>query len=492
MARRGIKPGLQGAGRVVLYVRVSALMGRGGDTFHSPDVQIAAMRRATTNAGLREVAVIDDDIDRSGRTFERPGIERIRELVTAGKVDVVAVHELSRVGRNLSESLEFIKWLRKHGVSVLSSQEKIDDTPEGQFQLGLWLNLAELYGNQIGRRWAQIIERRARLKRPHGRTKHGYLKGDDGSYIIDPHLGPLVTRMFQQYANGESITFIAEQYAIARGKPIAKQQVKAMLRNPVYLGRLQLRSSVSGLVDVPDAHPPLVDQDTWERVQRRIDADRTTPPRHLEPAYSLTGFGICPYCERHLQVVHYRSPRTREVTRRLHCPHQRATRSCDGIGTPLYAPIEQAVIAEVRTYAAKLRGNPGAVAAREAKVAQAGLDARTLEQELRKTRDAMGRLTERWARGAVPDAAYEQALASLQTAEQSQTAALSAAREVSAAPPASEVVVLIERVLQLWDDMTEAERNRGLRTVLRSFTVRRRARWLEPEEDRVGGFIFRW
>lgn len=487
MAARKRPTTTPGPGRVVLYIRVSALMGRSGDDFHSPQLQLDTMRRHITSIGLREVAVIDDDIDFSGQTFDRPGVNRIRAMVENRHVDVVAVHDLSRVGRNLSEGLEFIKWLRKHGVSVISTQEKIDDSPEGQFMLGMWLNLAELFGNQIGRKWAQILERRARLGKPHGHTPQGYLR-IDGNYIIDPVLGPAIAAMFTAYAAGATVGSIADTYAAARGKPIDRSTIKRMLRNPTYRGRVVLNSSTAGLLDLPGTQPRLVDDETWQRVARRLEEDHFIPPRTLAPGYALTGFGLCATCRRHLQV---RTDRRSSMPTRLHCAYVTKNRDCTGIGTPGYHAIEKAVLGEVERYAARLHGNPGALAARHARTARAGVDATLLERELAKTRQAVSRLTEGWARGTVPDEAYRQAVERLSAAEKAQEVQLAEIRDAVDAPEPDMVVNLVGRLLDLWPDLSAAERNQGLKTVLKSFTVRRAKRWREPEAERVT-VQFRW
>lgn len=489
--RRRNQPTIANAGRVLLYVRVSALMGRAGEDFHSPDMQVGGMRDLIRREGLREVAVVDDDIDASGQTFNRKGIDRIRTMVEARQVDVVAVYMLSRVGRNLAESLAFIRWLRDHNVSIISATEKIDDSPEGQFMVGMWLNMAELQGNQIGNSWARVIERRARLGRHHGNVPQGYLRSADG-YVTDPQLGPVITAMFTAYADGGLVADITRMFATARGRPVAKSRVKAMLRNPIYVGRVVLHSSTGGPIDVPGVHPSLVDEVTWQRAQRRMAADRTIPPRHLAPAYALTGLGSCAHCGMNLQVWHSMEKGKDNPTRRLVCKRRLEVSACSGIGSPLYAPIERAVLDEVRAYAARLRGNPGARAAQEARAARAGQDAGTAERELAKTREAMVRLAERWARRAVSDRTYEQTMARLTDTEDMQVARLDSAREVSEAPPPGKVVILVDRLLEVWPDLTEADRNRGLKTVLRKFTVRRTEFWREPADECVGGFDFRW
>lgn len=478
-------------GRAILYIRVSALMGRGGDDFHSPAVQIDTMRQMVRQAGLREVAVIDDDIDVTGRTFTRKGIARIEEMVKAGQVDVVAVHALSRIGRNLSESLTFVKWLRKHGVSVMSSQEKIDDTPEGQFMVGLWLGFAELQSAQIAVGWARVIERRARQGRAHGMPPDGYLRTGDG-LALDPELAPAVRQAFQAYADGDSVADIARAYALARGRPIGKAHLKTMLRNELYIGVVVVNSKLAGRVEVPGRHDPLIERHVWDAVQRRMARDRSTPPRHLAPLHGLTGLLRCAECGRTLQITYSYEHGRESPTKRLMCTRKREYGECDGVGNPLYAEVERAVLEMVVDYAGQLRGNPVARKAQEARATQAALDATALERELAKTREAMTRLTERWARRAMTDHNYDTAMARLAETETQQAEALSSAQEVSQAPDTGAVVRLVDQMLQLWPRMTGAEQNRALKSVLRQATVRRAAFWREPPYDCVLEPLFHW
>ncbi len=491
MARRRLQPVPHQQGRAVAYIRVSALMGRGGDDFHSPDLQLDAIRRATTAAGLREVDVVDD-LDVSGQTFSRKGIDRIRELVEAKACDVVAVYDLSRLGRNLAESLTFVRWLRDHHVSVMSTQERIDDTPEGQYMLGQFLGLAQLYGDQIGRRWAQIIERRARMGKRHGNVPQGYLK-TDGRIDIDPVLGPAVQAMFQAYADGDPVADIAEQFGTARGQSVARSVVKAMLRNPAYAGRVVIHSKTAGALDLPAEHPPLITPQLWEAVQRRMAQDRTAPARIVGPSHSLTGLLRCAHCGYLLQIWWSTEHGKDNRTQRIICKRRvEFNGACQGVGAPVYDRIEQFLLDEVRTYAAALRGNTAARVAQRRRAAQAGADLSTVERELTRTREAMARLTERWARGGIPESAYEKALARLADTEKVQAAQLERARDVSAAPKPSKVVAVVDQMLALWPDLTGPERNRALKTVLVSATVRKADYWREPVEDRITAVEFRW
>lgn len=479
-------------GRAVLYRRVSALMGRSGEDFHSPDMQLDAMRRAIGTAGLHEVDVIDD-IDVSGRSFSRKGIDRIRAMVEQRQVDVVAVYDLSRLGRNLAESLTFVKWLRKHGVSVMSTQERFDDTPEGQFMLGQFLGLAELYSDQMGRRWSEIIARRAKRGQTHGPPALGYTEDDDGNTVPDPIVGPAVTAAFRAYADGKPIARIAEAIRVAVGRPIDRRVVKRLLGNGVYLGRVAIQSKVAGAIDIPGRHDPLVDETTWRRVQRRLAADAVTPARYLAPAHALTGLGVCDDCEHRLGVkVNWeRDAKTdqRVHVARLHCDYGRFTGGCQGVGTPRCTAVEAVVLAEIASYAAHLRDDrpaPRRGAPRSAS------DPARIERELAQARAAMARLSERWARKRMPDDAYDSAMANLQADEARLTGLLAAVEAPVEEESPATMLGLAEELLTLWPDMLPDERNRALRSVVIGVRMRRATRWREPDEDRVVGVEFRF
>lgn len=471
--------------RALLYIRVSALMGRavGSEEFHSPHLQIDAMRRAISTAGMREAGVVED-LDRSGQTFSREGIDKIREMVEARQVDVVALYDLSRLGRNLAESLTFIRWLRDRGVTVMSSQERIDDTPEGQYMLGQFLNLAELYGLQIGRRWAEVALRRARAGRHHGVVPQGYIVDADKNLTVDPVLGPAVTAMFRDYADDAPVAEIMKRLSAARSKPVRRRTVKDMLSNPTFRGRIVLHSSIAGYVEMPGRHDPLVDDATWERVQRRLERDRTVAPRWVEPRYSLSGLVFCAQCRGAMQV--WRSPEKAGVLRMV-CGRTRQVRDCPGPGSPRFDDIEAAVLADVARYAAQLRGNPAAAAAEKTRRVRAGLDAASLEREIASTREAMGRITTRWATARMPEVAYDKAMAQLVEQERLLEVQIEAAKQAVAGPEPGRVVALVDEMLQVWPDATGTERNRALRAVLVKVHIRRGAWQREPMAARIVG-----
>lgn len=468
-------PGQVGV-RTVLYRRVSAVMGRAGEEFLSPDLQASAMRELIRRRGLLEVAVIDD-IDVSGRTFEREGIQRVLAMARAGEVDVVALYDLSRLGRNTAESLRTIAELRDLGVSVISTVEQIDDTPEGQFQLSVFLGMAQLYSDQVARRWQQVITHRAEQGLFHGSVPpFGYRRA--GRMIeLDPVLAPQVREVFRRYAAGERIWHIARDWNASTGRRTSYVVLKKMLRNPVYIGRVVVNGQ-----EFPGRHEPLVSEALWRRVQRRLAEDRRTPSRRLAVANPLAGLALCDHCDRHLQR-HHDKPRGDAV---LQCRGAREFRDCVGPGTPVLAAVEAAVLDWVDREVGRLNVDVGAArAARSARHAAAVVDVRRLRREIAELDRALARVAVDRARRVTTEQEANDAAGLLRGEREVLSVRLSAAEQVQGAPPSDAVVKLGRGLRARWPRMTAEEKNRALRTIVAQVRIRRAAFYREPVADRV-------
>ncbi len=467
-------------GRAVLYVRVSALMGRGGDDFHSPDVQLAAMRGAI--AGMREVAVVED-IDQTGRHFARDGIEQIRMMAQAKQIDAIAVYDISRLGRNVLESLLFLRELAQQGVTIISACERLDtSTPEGQMMLINMLNLAEYRSREIGRNWSNTIGRRAARGQYHGRPPTGYARGDGGRLVPDPTVGPAVREAFLDYVHGGTSRGIRRRLRELTGLELHASTWKNMLANPAYRGH----THVAGRIVAEHTHEALMDEPTWQKVRRRLAADACTPAHVLSPQYSVTGLGRCAECEQHTFIRGgSRSPR-------LHCRRQywSLDRDCTGCGGITVAQAEEEILAQVRKHIQHLRTDRAAQSARAARASRASADAKMLKRELEQTQRAMVRLSERWAREQISDAVYAETMASLRADEARLDGQIGQRQEAAAGPPPAEQIRLAEKLLVLWPEMDAEQRNRALRDVIDHFVVRAAAHYREPAGQRVTA-IFR-
>ena len=59
----------------------------------------------------------------SGLSLDRPGLNRFADAVKAGSVDVLLVHDISRIGRDTCQTMAWLEALRSKKVSVYSPLE---------------------------------------------------------------------------------------------------------------------------------------------------------------------------------------------------------------------------------------------------------------------------------------------------------------------------------------------------------------------------------
>ena len=61
----------------------------------------------------------------SGLTLDRPALQELTEADFAGKVDVVLVNSLDRIGRDWGMTKQYIDLLTEHTVKLLCARERL-------------------------------------------------------------------------------------------------------------------------------------------------------------------------------------------------------------------------------------------------------------------------------------------------------------------------------------------------------------------------------
>jgi DNA invertase Pin-like site-specific DNA recombinase len=137
------------------YARVSTLD-------QNPNLQ----RDALEDAGCKKVIV--DQV--SGTVAQRPGLEKVKELLRPG--DTLVVWRLDRLGRSLRDLIEWVRYLDEHGVGLRSLHEAIDTTtPTGRLTFHLFGALAEFERNLIQERTQAGLDAARARGRKGGRRK---------------------------------------------------------------------------------------------------------------------------------------------------------------------------------------------------------------------------------------------------------------------------------------------------------------------------------
>ena len=78
----------------------------------------------------------------SGLEFNRAGLREVSKAVMDGRIDTLLVSSISRIGRNTGKAMEYLEWLREHGVILIT----LDVVKPFMELMEVWNSIMERYG----------------------------------------------------------------------------------------------------------------------------------------------------------------------------------------------------------------------------------------------------------------------------------------------------------------------------------------------------------
>ena len=273
----------------------------------------------------------------SGTNFDRPAFQRMIGDIEAGRVNTVIVKDLSRFGREYAQMGLYIEhYFEEKGVRFLSLAENIDSS-QGLNNLVLPFTnvINSLYARQASEKTKAAHRARAKNGMFLGsRAPYGYQKdpNDRHHLIVDPEAAEVVKEIFRMFADGIGyvrMTKILRERNILNPQAHFNQNnpdyykhsdywrkpfdwhatsVRAILNNPVYLGKLTFgKTKTKGFFDkrrvpteesdwivVEHTHEPLVSQELWDTVHQMMKARRReNSSGHVQPFAGLVKCAGC-------------------------------------------------------------------------------------------------------------------------------------------------------------------------------------------------------
>ncbi len=263
----------------------------------------------------------------SGKRFDRPAFQDMIQDILAGEINCVIVKDLSRLGRDYITTGYYIEVLfPAHGVRFVSVNDQFDTidgitNQEHPYSSKIRVPITNAFNEQVSIEIKKKVEGTLDMKAQNGifigpRAPFGYQKSESthGQLIPDPEAAIIVRKIFELAANGTGITAIVRylnekeiptpiQYARSNGLAgnyddgsgdWNSRSVKYILTNRTYTGML-----VQGKEKrtVAATHEPLVDEDTFDAVQKSFQAkafNLTTNSQSTENI--LKGKVICGCC----------------------------------------------------------------------------------------------------------------------------------------------------------------------------------------------------
>lgn len=306
--------GQDGSTRAVLYLRVSTKeqAERGGESegFSIPAQREACKRKAQTLGAV----IVDEFVDRgeSAKTADRPELQRMLGFLAEERVQYVIVHKVDRLARNRLDDVQIDLAIRKAGATLVSCMENIDETPSGMLMRGIVSAVAEFYSRNLANEVNKGLIQKAKNGGTPTKAPIGYLnvrKFEEGREIrtveIDPERAPFVVWAFKTYATGEWTTRTLHAEITKRGllskptanrpsRPITLSSFHHMLRNPYYIGIVRYRG-----IDNPGRHEPLIDKQTFDEVQRQLEASNFAGEKQRDHPHYLKGSIFCGKTDEH-------------------------------------------------------------------------------------------------------------------------------------------------------------------------------------------------
>lgn len=157
------------------------------------------MREYAAHEGYEVLEEVQDP-GQSGASLERPGMDRVRDLVATGGVSVVLAQDRDRFAREPAYHYLLRQEFVEHGTKIRALNDRGDESPEGELTDGILDQLAKFERAKIAERTRRGKLRKAKEgKIVAGRmTPFGFgFNGPRDGYVVNEKAMLVVQRIFE-------------------------------------------------------------------------------------------------------------------------------------------------------------------------------------------------------------------------------------------------------------------------------------------------------
>ena len=351
----------------VTYLRVSTAdqATRGG---REEGFSIPAQRDANTRkAASLDAQIVAEFVDagESGTSVaKRSGLQQMLEYVRTHPVDYCIVHKLDRLARSRADDVAIHFALKQAGVTLVSTSENIDESPSGMLMHGIMSSIAEFYSRNLANEVTKGLVQKASLGGTVTRAPLGYKNvhvSDELGRInrtveLDAERSTLITWAFYRYAEGDCSLSILIDELTDRGlttRATPKWPSKALaltaLHKILQESLLQGRDPLQGVI-YAGTHEPLVDPQTWQRVQDLLAANNNAAVYQRRNQHYLRGSVYCGDCDSRLLAIYVKNRHGTTYTYLTCSGRKTRTTACQRQAMPT-GIIEELIEDEYRTLA---------------------------------------------------------------------------------------------------------------------------------------------
>ncbi|MHB9111844.1 MAG: recombinase family protein [Thermoleophilia bacterium] len=256
--------------------------------------------------------LVDEYLDRgeSARSAHRPQLQEMLGRIAKQKdVQVVVVHKIDRLARNMEDHVAIRAILTKADCSLVSVVEHFEDNASGRLVEGIHALMAEFYSANLGAETKKGMIQKTKQGGWAAMAPLGYLNVQTPmngrllrSIEVDEERAPFVKKLFAMYATGDhGLNELEEElYKLGfRSKGTSKQppcrvyksRLATMLKNPFYKGTIRWNG-----IETQGVHTPLINKDQWDRVQDVMKVRNLAGERRRKHPHYLRGTVYCGEC----------------------------------------------------------------------------------------------------------------------------------------------------------------------------------------------------
>ena len=249
------------------------------------------------------------------RKKDRESITKLKQACGDGKVDAIFINEVSRLSRDSIAGRLFIREFNEdYRVPIyfrdLSQWTINPDTRiiNDSFvaMLGFYFDAAATELKSMKTRFASGKRKNARTGKSIGGVPSiGYTKDKDGTIIIDEENANLIRIIFTKYLEQTGTITSVGRYlrGISNVRNWGSGTVGNILRNKAYTGKMEVCITNPDEADESKriekfitTIPSIIDEDTFNKVQKKLDSNRSTQEYTRKEVHLLQKLIRCSVC----------------------------------------------------------------------------------------------------------------------------------------------------------------------------------------------------
>ncbi len=259
----------------------------------------------------------------SGTVFlERPAIQAILEKAKKKEIEMVVFKSISRLARDLKDSLEIREVLIAHNVRIISVEEGYDSHKAGKNDMAfeLWSLFSAQYSRTLSSGVSAALAAKVRRGEHIGKIPYGYDRVD-GFLQINEEEAKVVRQIYDWYTReGWGFKRITAELNRLNIQPKEKSKwqvtsVQRLIQNPIYCGdfilnqyskiktggrKKQIRNPREKWIVFKDHHVPIVSREIWEKANPGQANDEKAA---VTPWNDLRGVCKCSKCGSNIVIV---------------------------------------------------------------------------------------------------------------------------------------------------------------------------------------------